>query len=215
MVLHTMLLMNYFFAVTEKMEYIMKELSKLTFLSGDILNIVKMTETHMSKTHGDIPILEDILPSPLETVEQVESLSHELKVNSEYKKSMVQTLSQMGGASCGDTVRRMMRRIGTYGVWSQYSLVGRKRKRVFKTLDICNVIIKACINTHTNATERDVETSIADMLKNAPNKHGGNRYKGGEARIHVHHIAESDMTNNENSGEPGAWHTAESSLMSI
>ncbi|XP_069163819.1 uncharacterized protein [Procambarus clarkii] len=79
----------------------------------------------------------------------------------------VQTLSQMGGASCGDTVRRMMR-IGTYGVWSQYSLVGRKRKRVFKTLDICNVIIKACINTHTNATERDVETSIADMLKNAP-----------------------------------------------
>lgn len=79
----------FFFAVTEKMEYIMKELSKLTFLSGDILNIVKMTETHMSKTHGDIPILEDILPSPLETVEQVESLSHELKVNSEYKKSMV------------------------------------------------------------------------------------------------------------------------------
>ncbi|XP_069160272.1 uncharacterized protein [Procambarus clarkii] len=127
----------------------------------------------------------------------------------------VQTLSQMGGASCGDTVRRMMRRIGTYGVWSQYSLVGRKRKRVFKTLDICNVIIKACINTHTNATERDVETSIADMLKNAPNKHGGNRYKGGEARIHVHHTAESDMTNNENGGEPGAWHTAESSLMSI
>ncbi|XP_069178532.1 uncharacterized protein [Procambarus clarkii] len=97
--------------------------------------------------------------------------------------NQVQTLSQMGGASCGDTVRRMMRRIGTYGVWSQYSLVGRKRKRVFKTLDICNVkildicnvIIKACINTHTNATERDVETSIADMLKNAPNKLGGNR----------------------------------------
>ncbi|XP_069177388.1 uncharacterized protein [Procambarus clarkii] len=75
-------------SITEKMDYIMKELSKLTFLSGDILNIVKMMETRMVKTHEDIPILEDILPSPLETVEQVESLSHELKVNIEYKKSM-------------------------------------------------------------------------------------------------------------------------------
>jgi len=40
-------------------------------------------------------------------------------------------LSSMGGSSLGDTVRRMLRKIGTPTLWSQYNLKGRKGKLPF------------------------------------------------------------------------------------
>lgn len=50
-------------------------------------------------------------------------------------------LSLMGGNTPGESVRRLLRKLGTNALWAQYSLKGRKGKKNFQELEICNVII--------------------------------------------------------------------------
>ena len=50
-------------------------------------------------------------------------------------------LSSLGGVTVGDSVRRMMRTVGTNPVLGQYSLKGRKGKKNFQHLALCQVLI--------------------------------------------------------------------------
>ena len=50
-------------------------------------------------------------------------------------------MSSLGGSNIGDSVRRMLRRIANNDVLGLYCLKGRKNKKNFGELMICNVVI--------------------------------------------------------------------------
>lgn len=54
----------------------------------------------------------------------------------------IRYLCLQSGASLGDGVRRMLRKIGLNSLWKNYSYKGRKGKRAFQPLLITDVIIR-------------------------------------------------------------------------
>ncbi|CAG2195975.1 unnamed protein product [Mytilus edulis] len=88
---------------------------------------------------------------------------------------MVNLLSTLGGHKVGDTVRKMLRVLGTNGLWSNYSLKGKKKKN-FSELSLCRVVTKSCIKIH-RCSVSEVEECIAETLKHAPAQKDGPRYK--------------------------------------
>ena len=55
-------------------------------------------------------------------------------------------LTACGGRKVRDTVRKMMRKLGTNGLWSNYSLVGRKGKRSLKEQHIYRLLFSEELN---------------------------------------------------------------------
>ncbi|XP_067282891.1 uncharacterized protein [Pseudorasbora parva] len=88
---------------------------------------------------SDDPEIEELTRS-LQTPAQLEEASDKLK-DLAHRKKVVDYLSLLGGKTPGDSVRRMMREIGTNGLWANYSLKGRKGKRNFQDLAIYPIII--------------------------------------------------------------------------
>lgn len=60
------------------------------------------------------------------------------------------SLTSTGGSKLQETVRRMMRKIATNGVWSSYSLRGRKGKVSLGEMTLCHTIISKNIYRSTN-----------------------------------------------------------------
>ncbi|CAB3976771.1 transposase domain-containing [Paramuricea clavata] len=121
-------------------------------------------------------VLEDVLPRPMDTLGEIQKLCLKLE-QSKFKNTLVSYLAAQCGHSLGDTVRRIMAKLGTNKLWSLYSFKGRKGKLAFKGLNLCNVIIKSCVKCHEKATEPNIEEQISETLKHAPNKPGGSRYQ--------------------------------------
>ncbi|CAC5399830.1 unnamed protein product [Mytilus coruscus] len=88
-----------------------------------------------------------------------------------------QALSILGSNTVGDTVRKMMRRLGNNSLWSLYSLKGKKEKEAFQTTAIYRVVVKASLKVHQKSTETEVNDAIIDFLKHAPHQPGSNKYK--------------------------------------
>ncbi|XP_069195892.1 uncharacterized protein [Procambarus clarkii] len=162
-----------------KMDLILNQLKNQSL---DILNLQNIVErlnmNSKFKKKEDTLLIQDFLPQPLSTPLELENFCSKLRSDNAFRKSLVDVLSMLGGQNMKDYVRRIMQRLGTYPLWSQYSLKGRKRKRVFQDLELFHVIIKVCLNSFSDCTERDVQFQISEILKSAPNKPGGNRYKG-------------------------------------
>ena len=51
-------------------------------------------------------------------------------------------LSTAGGHNLKETVRKIMRKLGDNGLWSQYSWTGRKGKEPFAKMAISRIIIR-------------------------------------------------------------------------
>ncbi|XP_063417282.1 uncharacterized protein LOC134699797 isoform X2 [Mytilus trossulus] len=127
-----------------------------------------------SKSGPKDVIIEDVIQSPAKSEEELLEIIRELE-NPEFKKKLVNLLSTLGGHKVGDTVRKMLRVLGTNGLWSNYSLKGKKKKN-FSELSLCRVVTKSCIKIH-RCSVSEVEECIAETLKHAPAQKDGPRYK--------------------------------------
>uniref|UniRef100_A0A0P4W541 DUF4806 domain-containing protein n=1 Tax=Scylla olivacea TaxID=85551 RepID=A0A0P4W541_SCYOL len=81
-----------------------------------------------------------VLPAPVCSLEELDDLCTKL-VDETLKRKLTLYLSSLGGHNLGDTVHRIFKRLGSNGVWSQYSLKRRKGKLAFTDLPICKVVI--------------------------------------------------------------------------
>ncbi|XP_073729743.1 uncharacterized protein [Misgurnus anguillicaudatus] len=106
---------------------------------------------------------------PLQSSRQLEEASDKLK-DTAYRKKVVDYLALLGGKTPGDSVRRMMRKIGTNALWATYSLKGRRGKKKFQDLIMHSVIIQACHKIHPTTLQTTVEGCIADTLRYAPHR---------------------------------------------
>ncbi|XP_034557600.1 uncharacterized protein LOC117825766 isoform X2 [Notolabrus celidotus] len=109
------------------------------------------------------------LTSPLKTAAALEAVCDKLN-DAAHRKKVVDYLSLLGGTTPGDSVRRIMRRIGTNALWANYSLKGRKGKRKFQDLAIYPVIVKACQKNHSKTLQKTIESCISDTLRYAPHR---------------------------------------------
>ncbi|CAC5422989.1 unnamed protein product [Mytilus coruscus] len=119
-------------------------------------------------------IIEDIIQSPAKSEEELLEIIWQIE-NPEFKKKLISLLSTLGGSKVVDTVRKMLRVFGTNGLWSNYSLKGKKKKN-FSELSLCRVVIKSCIKIH-RCNGSEFEECIAETLKHAPAQKDGPRYK--------------------------------------
>ncbi|CAC5387233.1 unnamed protein product [Mytilus coruscus] len=119
-------------------------------------------------------IVEDVIQSPAKSEEELLEIIRQLE-SPEFKKKLINLLSTLGGNKVGDPVRKMLRVLGTNGLWSNYSLKGKKKKN-FSELSLCRVVTKSCIKIH-RCSVSGVEECIAETLKHAPAQKDGPRYK--------------------------------------
>ncbi|CAB4013447.1 Hypothetical predicted protein [Paramuricea clavata] len=125
------------------------------------LSILRMLLGATSKATANTDVmLEDIIPSPVDSVDDLNKLSSRLDDDQEFTKKMANLLNLF---------------------FINHYLKGKKSKLPFKDLTICRILIKACRRVHKKANDVDVEWQIAEFLKHAPNKPGGTRYKDRES----------------------------------
>ncbi|XP_035505747.2 uncharacterized protein LOC118319457 isoform X3 [Scophthalmus maximus] len=108
-----------------------------------------------------------------------------------HRKKVVNYLSLQGGKSPGESVRCIMREIGTNALWANYSLKGRQGKRKFQDLAIYPVVVQACSKSYPKITLKTVETCIADTLRYAPHRGTrgeSNHRKEGERGADMQHM---------------------------
>ncbi|XP_072039748.1 uncharacterized protein [Amphiura filiformis] len=74
----------------------------------------------------------------------------------QFYQTKIRHLSLVGGHDLNETIRRMMRKLGTNNVWSSY---------------------KACMKNHPQAKEVEIEKGLGDYLKRTSNLPGGKKYK--------------------------------------
>ncbi|KAG7517628.1 hypothetical protein JOB18_012943 [Solea senegalensis] len=115
-----------------------------------------------------------VLLSPCKSVDQLEELDQSLN-QLERRTKMQHYLVTLGGENGGIAVRRMLRRVATNDVLSQYSLRGRKSKRAFQDLSLCRIIIGACQISFPSLTAAQVEDLIGQALKFAPHRQRSSR----------------------------------------
>ncbi|KAL3865045.1 hypothetical protein ACJMK2_006678, partial [Sinanodonta woodiana] len=84
---------------------------------------------------------DEIIASPIDSVEELEGFCCKLKENPELIKKMIFYLSSLGGSHLKDSGRRMMNRLGTKRLWSLYGFKGRKGKKAFQDILLCRVLI--------------------------------------------------------------------------
>ncbi|XP_071945707.1 uncharacterized protein [Antedon mediterranea] len=120
--------------------------------------------------------IEDVVPQPLESKEELYSLDEKLK-DAAFRKNMIKYFSIIGGSTVKDTVRILLRKIGSNKLGSEFSMYGRKGKDSFKKRHMCRVIIRTCLVVHQKAKEKQIEKEIGTILKYAPHRPGGSKWK--------------------------------------
>ncbi|XP_069195215.1 uncharacterized protein [Procambarus clarkii] len=142
------------------------------------LKILKTTLMKITTKETD-KIIEDLIPNPIAAESDLIALNRKLEAESNFRTKFVLLLTSVRGSDCATTVRRIMKKIGTNGLWSLYSMKGQKKKLAFlQKQELYNVILKSSISAHPHVKEQDVTYQISEVLKHAPNRPGGSRYKG-------------------------------------
>ncbi|KAL0978815.1 hypothetical protein UPYG_G00176090 [Umbra pygmaea] len=92
----------------------------------------------------------------------------------EVASQMKQFLSRIGGNTLRDNVTRVMERVMTNELMSNFNMKGRKgTKKSFLTHSLSKIIIDSIMITHPYATESAVIRLMANVLKYAPDRRGG------------------------------------------
>ncbi|XP_026164383.1 uncharacterized protein LOC113131414 isoform X1 [Mastacembelus armatus] len=105
---------------------------------------------HSSYKEEDVEALD--MDLPLKMLEQLDELERCLE-DPGIQKRMVSYLSQMGGATVGDAVRRLMQAVLSFAVGSELNWVGRGQKRSFRNTRLQGILFSDHL-TSTNFTRQ-------------------------------------------------------------
>ncbi|XP_069176989.1 uncharacterized protein [Procambarus clarkii] len=163
--------------MSNMLQAIYTEVNELKSDVNELKSDVKILKATLTTKETD-KIIEDLIPNPIAAEGDLNILNRKL-AESSFRTKFVLLLTSVCGSDCATTVRRMMKKIGTNGLWSLYSLKGQKKKLAFlEKQELYNVILKSSINAHPQVKVEDVTFQISEVLKHAPNRPGGSRYKG-------------------------------------
>ncbi|XP_041959290.1 uncharacterized protein LOC121718337 [Alosa sapidissima] len=132
----------------------------------------KMNELLMLLRGSQSPLTapeDPLLLSPCSSVTELQEFDRSLG-EQERRNKMQHFLTTLGGSNPGAATRRMLRRVPTNDVLSQYSLRGRKSKKSFQHLTLCRVITAASQKNFPGLTAVNSEDLIGQTLKFAPHR---------------------------------------------
>ncbi|ELU16349.1 hypothetical protein CAPTEDRAFT_213561 [Capitella teleta] len=129
-------------------------------------------------------VVEDFLPQPAATLPAMRDLEATLKLDIKLRRQLIAYLAFLGGTTAADAMRRMMKKLASAAVWSQFSLFGKKKKLSLagEAEKITSILIKAYQSRNRSAQEA-IETTLVECLKAAPRWPGGPRSAKGRASM--------------------------------
>nr|XP_054759088.1 uncharacterized protein LOC129265124 [Lytechinus pictus] len=161
-------------------QQVLQKLQKLEEVQAQILDrLADLAKSSPASWVGPADMQEP-LSEPLKSIQEFDMLETKL-AESEFKKRMINYLSLVGGVNIAQTSRRMMKKLGSNNLWSNFNVFGRKGKRGLKSTRFYPVIVRACVKTHQGVKETDIEEVLGDFLKRTPYLPGGSKWKKPDA----------------------------------
>ncbi|MGH0173397.1 UNVERIFIED_CONTAM: hypothetical protein FKN15_070819 [Acipenser sinensis] len=115
---------------------VLMRLDQILENQSEQMSLLQRLVTRQDSLHD----MEDVLPEPVNTEQQLLALCDRISKEQTFSKQLIAYLASLGGANLGASVHRMLRKSGTNGLWSNYSLKGRKGKK-FEDLPISRSVI--------------------------------------------------------------------------
>ncbi|XP_069174543.1 uncharacterized protein [Procambarus clarkii] len=115
--------------MSNMLQAIYTEVNELKSDVNELKSDVKILKATLTTKETD-KIIEDLIPNPIAAEGDLNVLNRKL-AESSFRTKFVLLLTSVCGSGCATTVRRMMKKIGTNGLWSLYSLKGQKKKLAF------------------------------------------------------------------------------------
>ncbi|XP_056599876.1 uncharacterized protein LOC130437246 isoform X2 [Triplophysa dalaica] len=153
---------NYRTKVLQKLQDIVENQQEILAMQRQLL---ASTAVMVVEDGGDL-----LHNGPCQTVEELQLLDSEL-AHKDKQIKMMNYLRSLGGLNPGAAVRKMLRKIALNEVLGAYSLKGKKNKKAFQDLQICNLVIGATQKNFRKLRATDVEDEISLVLKYAPHRH--------------------------------------------
>ncbi|XP_039541171.1 uncharacterized protein LOC120488615 [Pimephales promelas] len=139
--------------------------------------LVEMREDIRSLKKRDVENFEASQVQQVPTVEALNLLDGSLD-SLEEKQKLINTLSKVGGVHLKDNVKRVMEKLMTNEVMSNFNMKGGKGKLAFTKLRLFTVVTESVQRT-TGETEANIAAAVTFCLKYAPDRVGG----GGRKKV--------------------------------
>ncbi|XP_025407093.1 uncharacterized protein LOC112681044 [Sipha flava] len=109
-------------------------------------------------------------PLPLDNIIDLNTVEDKIAGDHQFKSLLVNELSYIGGKHVKAMVKRLMSKLFTDNLLSDYSYTGKKGKKPFSTLFICSVIFDAIKKQvkFSNIPKNEIEETIKRVLAQAP-----------------------------------------------
>ncbi|ELU08975.1 hypothetical protein CAPTEDRAFT_189518 [Capitella teleta] len=75
-------------------------------------------------------VVEDFLPQPAATLSAIRDLEAKLKLDIKLRRQLIAYLVSLNGNTAANVMGRMMKKLASATVWSQFSLFGKKEKKL-------------------------------------------------------------------------------------
>ncbi|OXA65221.1 hypothetical protein Fcan01_00895 [Folsomia candida] len=154
-ILNTLKIITFYHAVKE----LIREVSMIKYTVNNIerkLDNLIAAGSHQHSADNDQP---SILQQPFQSLEEFKEFDAALCDDD--KLSLKRCLMECGGADCGETIRRMLKKLMVDNVAKYVSLKGQKGNFNFSSTSTCSVIIGATLAAKNfSSTEAEVEKAI-------------------------------------------------------
>ncbi|KAG5867547.1 hypothetical protein JTB14_010742 [Gonioctena quinquepunctata] len=133
----------------------------------DICDIKKI----LDRTPVTIPETENVwgeFDIPFTTLEGLTSFEEYLSNEENMKKSITE-LSRIGGDNANEFMKRAMSKLITHKLAAEFSWVGLKKKKIFSTMYISNLLIRSAQQNGKSSasTIKEMEDGIRKVLRRA------------------------------------------------
>ncbi|XP_040067732.1 uncharacterized protein LOC115313823 [Ixodes scapularis] len=112
-----------------------------------------------------------VVPQPFDTADGLSNFEPDLSASDE--ALLVKELIQLGGRNPNTATKRMLAYLLTDKLAAEYSWEGKKGKKKFCKLRICQLMCAAVNKRFTQSTKDDVEVTTKSWLRHAPEREYG------------------------------------------
>nr|XP_054760388.1 uncharacterized protein LOC129266559 [Lytechinus pictus] len=159
-----------------KQQQVLQKLQKFEEVQAQIVDrLANLAKSSPTSWVGPAD-LQEPLTEPIKSIQEFDMLETKL-AESDFEKRMINYLSLIGGVNIAQTSRRIMKKLGSNNLWSDFNLFGLKGKRGLKSTRFYPVIVRACVKTHQGVKETDIEEVLGDFLKRTPYLPGGSKWR--------------------------------------
>ncbi|KAM7294358.1 uncharacterized protein ISCGN_023864 [Ixodes scapularis] len=143
-----------------------------------LLNVIRLSLQQVASTLDALTASSEptaapnpVVPQPFDTADGLSNFEADLSASDE--ALLVKELIQLGGRNPNTATKRMLAYLLTDKLAAEYSWEGKKGKKKFCKLRICQLMCAAVNKRFTQSTKDDVEVTTKSWLRHAPEREYG------------------------------------------